>query len=85
LDSSTEGFNIADDSKKNINEMMVDFEELVEELVKDDPSEIRIKELMFKIGLEDNGDAVDRIAMVLEKMNALIFESKNKKGDYDLR
>jgi hypothetical protein len=73
LDSSTEGFNIADDSKKNINEMMVDFEELVEELVKDDPSEIRIKELMFKIGLEDNGDAVDRIAMVLEKMNAVGF------------
>ncbi len=66
-------------------EMIKDFESLVEELMKDSPDEKQVKNLMEKLDLEYQTDSVDRIAKVLEKMNQVVFESQNKKGDYDLR
>ncbi|MEM7647276.1 MAG: hypothetical protein AAF203_10220 [Pseudomonadota bacterium] len=66
-------------------ELISDFEKLVEEILKPEPDEHQIQFLMEKIGLEDCQDPNERIALVLEKMNQLIFESKNKKADYDLR
>ena len=65
--------------------MIKDFESLVEELMKDSPDENQVKNLMEKLDLEYQTDSVDRIAKVLEKMNQVVFESQNKKGDYDLR
>lgn len=66
-------------------ELIKDFESLVDELMKDEPNENQIKFLMEKLDLDYQMDSVDRIAQVLEKMNHLVFESRNKKGDYDLR
>ncbi len=66
-------------------EMIKDFESLVEELMKEDPNENQVKLLMERLDLKYQTDSVDRIAKVLEKMNQLVFESKNKKGDYDLQ
>ena len=45
----------------------------------------QIKLLMQKLDLDDSMESDDRIAQVLEKMNRLVFESRNRKGDYDLR
>lgn len=61
------------------------FEKLVEELIKDDPNESDIKNLMEKLNMDYQMDSVNRIAAVLEKMNTVVFESKHRKGDYDLR
>lgn len=66
-------------------EMIKDFEGLVEELTKDSPDEKQVKLLMERLQLGYQPDSVDRIATVLEKMNQVVFTSKNKKGDYDLR
>ena len=65
--------------------MIQHFEELVDELLKDDPNEHQVKALMEKLQLDYNMDAVNRITLVLEKMNKLVFESRNKKGEHDLR
>lgn len=65
--------------------MIKDFEGLVEELTKDSPDEKQVKLLMERLQLGYQPDSVDRIATVLEKMNQVVFTSKNKKGDYDLR
>lgn len=69
---------------KNL-ELIEDFERLVEELTKDEPNENHVKELMQKLHLDYQTDSVDRIASVLEKMNTVVFDSQNKKGNYDLR
>lgn len=66
-------------------EMIEHFEELVDELLKDEPNEHQVKDLMQKLQLDYNTDSVNRITMVLEKMNKLVFESRNKKGEHDLR
>lgn len=66
-------------------EMISDFESLVDELLKDEPNENLVKQLMEKLNLEYKTNSVDRIGSVLEKMNKLVFDSKNKKGDYDLQ
>ncbi len=66
-------------------EMIKDFESLVEELMKEDPNENQVKLLMERLDLKYQTDSVDRIAKVLDKMNQLVFESKKKKGDYDLQ
>lgn len=66
-------------------DVIKDFEDLVEELLKDDPNEVQVKHLMEKLDLTYNKDSVGRIASVLEKMNKLVFDSKTKKGDYDLQ
>ncbi len=66
-------------------EIIKDFESLVDELLKDDPNEHQIKELMIKLNLDYQMDSVNRIATVLEKMNKLVFASKNEKGEYDLQ
>lgn len=62
-----------------------DFENLVDELTKDEPNERQIQFLMEKLDLTYESDPVNRIAFVLEKMNKLIFESKGEKGEYDLQ
>ncbi len=66
-------------------ELIKDFESLVDELLKDEPNENQVELLMEKLDLDYQMDSVNRIAHVLEKMNQLVFESKMKKGDYDLR
>ena len=66
-------------------ELIEDFESLVEELTKDEPNENQVKELMKRLHLDYQTDSVDRIASVLEKMNTVVFDSQNKKGDYDLQ
>ena len=73
------------DSSLGKAELIKDFESLVEELLKEEPNEIQIKELMEKLDMTYEMDSANRISRVLGKMNELIFESKNKKGSYDLR
>lgn len=50
-------------------------EQLVEELVKDNPTEERVQQCMLAAGLEDSKDPIDRINQVLR---ALHFEEKGK-------
>ncbi len=66
-------------------DMIKHFEELVDELLKDDPDEHRVKMLMEKLSLDYQMDSVNRITTVLEKMNKLVFESQTKKGEHDLQ
>lgn len=66
-------------------EVIKDFELLVDELLKDEPNENQVKMLMEKLHLDYQVDKINRISMVLEKMNKLVFESNLKKGSYDLR
>lgn len=66
-------------------ELIRDFEILVDELMKDEPNEHQVKRLMELLNLDYQTNSVDRIASVLDKMNKLVFESKNKKGEHDLR
>ena len=65
--------------------IIADFEVLVDELLKAQPNENKIKELMEKLELEYIRDPVQRIGSVLEKMNALVFESKRRKEKNDLQ
>lgn len=65
-------------------ELIADFENLVEELLKTAPNENQVKELMEKLNLDYHQDPVHRIGMVLEKMDKMVFESKKKKVEYDL-
>lgn len=65
-------------------ELIGDFEKLVEELLKKEPNEIQIKFLMEKLDLDYDRDPINRISFVLEKMNKLVFESNDKKADHDL-
>ena len=62
-----------------------DFEVLVEELLKPNPNEVQVKELMEKLSLQYDHDPVRRIGKVLEKMDQLVFETKRKKISHDLR
>lgn len=66
-------------------ELIKDFEALVEELLREEPNENEIKQLMEKLEMAYEMDSASRISRVLDKMNKLIFESKQKKGSYDLR
>ena len=66
-------------------EIIKDFEALVEELLKEEPNENEIKQLMEKLEMTYEMDSASRISRVLDRMNKLIFESKEKKGSYDLR
>lgn len=66
-------------------ELIKDFEKLVDELLSDSPDENQVKYLMEKLDLNYQMDSVNRIAIVLDKMNQLVFDSSNKKGEYDLR
>jgi len=50
-------------------------EDLVEELLKDDPREQIVEECMLKAGIPDSKDPIDRINKVLV---ALHFEEKGK-------
>lgn len=72
-------------SSSDKSEMMKDFETLVDELTKDDPNENQVKLLMGKLKLEYEVDSVNRIDRVLKKMDEVIFESKKKRGPYDLQ
>ena len=65
--------------------LIADFEVLVDELVKPQPNENRVKELMEKLNLKYDSDPVQRIGSVLEKMNAVVFESKQRKANNDLQ
>ena len=66
-------------------DLIEDFEKLVEELMKEEPNENEVKHLMERLDIEYHTDSVRRIADVLEKMNNVVFESKKKKGNYDLQ
>ena len=66
------------------NYLIADFENLVDELLKESPNESQVKLLMEKLDLEYETDTINRVTKVLDKMNKLVFESKNKKGEYDL-
>ena len=73
-----------DHQKKS--DLITDFENLVEEMLKAEPNDNQIKELMEKLNLEYQSDPVQRIAMVLEKMEKIVFQSKKlRKADHDLR
>ena len=72
------------DTKSNVS-IINDFENLVDELMKDEANENQVKFLMEKLNLTYEKDSVGRITTVLDKMNKLVFESKRKKGNYDLR
>lgn len=66
-------------------ELIKDFEELVDELVKEDPNENKIKQLMEKLNLDYKMSVSDRVGTVLEKMNKIVFAEKIKKDQYDLQ
>ena len=66
-------------------EKVKEFELLVEELLKDEPNENAVKSLMENLEMTFEANSVGRLGQVLEKMNNLVFESKPKKGNYDLR
>jgi len=66
-------------------DLIIDFESLVDELMKEEPNENQIKFLMQKLEMNYDDDSVGRIATVLDRMNKLVFESKKEKSDYDLR
>ncbi len=66
-------------------EMIRDFETLVDELTKEEPNENQVKLLMEKLDLCYEVDSVNRIGRVLKKMDEVIFESKPKRGSYDLQ
>ena len=71
---------------QSVNQSLIaDFEVLVDELVKPQPNENRVKELMEKLNLDYDSDPVQRIGSVLEKMNAVVFESKQRKANNDLQ
>ncbi|MCJ8277593.1 MAG: hypothetical protein HRT44_09375 [Bdellovibrionales bacterium] len=71
---------------QSVNQSLIaDFEVLVDELVKPQPNENRVKELMEKLNLDYDSDPVQRIGSVLEKMNAIVFESKQRKANNDLQ
>lgn len=65
--------------------IIADFEFLVDELLKPQPNENHVKELMEKLGMDYNSEPVHRIGVVLEKMNSLVFESRQRKGKNDLQ
>lgn len=61
--------------------LITDFECLVDELTKSEPNETEIQFLMNKLELTYDKDPIDRIGFVLEKMNELVFETKQKKDN----
>ncbi|MCB0379049.1 MAG: hypothetical protein KDD33_11200 [Bdellovibrionales bacterium] len=65
-------------------QVISDFEALVDELLKSQPNENTVKEFMLKLGLEYTSGSVDRISMVLERMNKLVFETHKGKKSHDL-
>ena len=73
------------DNSRDKGELITDFEELVDELVKEEPNENKIKQLMEKLQLDYEMNSNSRISMVLEKMNSIVFSEKEKKGKYDLQ
>ena len=60
------------------------FEALVDELVKPQPNEVQVRETMEKLGLKYTSDHVERISMVLEKMNKAVFARKQREDSDDL-
>ena len=73
------------ENRSSIQEVIKDFEQLVEELIKDEPNENHVKQCMLKLGMAYETDSASRIGRVLDKMNRLIFESSKTKGSHDLR
>ena len=65
--------------------IITDFEVLVDELLKAQPNENHVEELMRKLDMTYDSDPVRRIGVVLERMNALVFESKQRKVKNDLQ
>lgn len=61
-----------------------DFEVLVDELVKPQPDETHVRQSMEKLGLTYTCDHVERISMVLDKMNKLVFAKGHRKDKDDL-
>lgn len=61
-----------------------DFEILVDELVKPHPDETHVRQSMEKLGLSYTCDHVERISMVLEKMNKMVFAKEQRKDNDDL-
>lgn len=55
-------------------------QELVEELTKENPDSLRVKELSEKLDLPYSGDPVIQINTVLQSMNNI---NKSKKADLD--
>ena len=60
-------------------ETIRNFEVLVDELLKAQPNENQVKLLMETLGMKYDSEPVRRIGMVLEKMNGLVFESKEQR------
>jgi hypothetical protein len=66
-------------------QVIEDFEKLVDELMRPNPNESDVKQLMEKLGLEYEREPVQRISQVLERMNQLVFDKNKEREDYDLR
>ena len=55
------------------------FEQLVDELLKPEPRDVLVAQLMSELGIENPQDPAKRIGRVREKMDQIIFESRKKK------
>jgi hypothetical protein len=55
----------------------VEFQKLVDELVKEKPNQTKIRELSLKLGLPYRKDPIEQLDFVLKSANGFFFEKRD--------